>query len=140
METPADSALDVACALISDGFGRFFACRRAAHMRDAGVWEFPGGKIEAGESPSECVRRELREELAVEATAEAPVVTVEAKVSGRRLRLHACPATLSAAPKGSTDHDRLAYLSLDDFLRVPVTPAEAALLDRLRSSANRLEP
>jgi 8-oxo-dGTP pyrophosphatase MutT (NUDIX family) len=77
------------------------------------------------------VARELREELGVEASVEAPVAAVTAAVSGRRLRLHACPAILREEPRGSTDHDRLAYLSLGEFLRMPITSAERALLELL---------
>lgn len=135
----AETVIEVACALVRDGDGRFLACRRASHVRDAGAWEFLGGKIEVGEDPADCVRRELLEELSVDASAQAPVICVEATVSGRRLRLYACPTTLAATPVGSTDHDRIAYLSLDEFLRLPVTEAERTLLERLRLSLNSFE-
>ncbi len=135
-----EAIVDVACALVRDPEGRFLACRRAPHVRDAGAWEFPGGKVECGETPAACVRRELLEELSVEASALDPVISVEATVSGRRLRLHACPTILAEAPEKSTDHDRLAFLSLDEFLRLPMTEAERMLLDRLLPSFNRLEP
>jgi 8-oxo-dGTP diphosphatase len=125
--------LEVACALIRDDRGRFLVCRRAAHVRDAGFWEFPGGKIESGEGPAGCVRRELREELGVDAVAETPIASVEAQVSGRRIRLHGCPTILASIPVSSTDHDRIAFLSLEELLSLPVTEAEWALLQKLKN-------
>ncbi len=47
--------------------GRILICRRSAHQPHALKWEFPGGKVETGESPREALVRELREELAIQA-------------------------------------------------------------------------
>lgn len=57
--------LVAACALI-DPDGRVLIARRPQGKAHAGLWEFPGGKIEAGESPEQALIRELREELGVE--------------------------------------------------------------------------
>ena len=58
--------MDVVCAVIEDDQGRVLACRRPAGGHLAGMWEFPGGKVEEGESPAEALARELQEELGVE--------------------------------------------------------------------------
>jgi len=55
----------VACALI-DVDGRILMCKRPQGKRHAGLWEFPGGKIEVGERPEQAIVRELREELGIE--------------------------------------------------------------------------
>jgi 8-oxo-dGTP diphosphatase len=54
----------VACALI-DRDGRVLLAQRPAGKSMAGLWEFPGGKLESGESPEECLIRELEEEISV---------------------------------------------------------------------------
>ncbi len=56
--------LVAACALV-DGDGRVLLARRPAGKPMAGLWEFPGGKVEAGERPEECLIRELHEELGI---------------------------------------------------------------------------
>src|SRR3981081_400175 len=55
----------VACALL-DADGRVLIAQRSSEKQMAGLWEFPGGKIEAGERPEEALIRELREELGIE--------------------------------------------------------------------------
>jgi len=56
----------VVCAVIQDGAGRVLACQRGAAQSHAGKWEFPGGKVEAGELESEALKREIVEELGCE--------------------------------------------------------------------------
>lgn len=57
--------LVAACALV-DPDGRVLIAQRPPGKQLAGLWEFPGGKVEAGETPEECLVRELREEIGVE--------------------------------------------------------------------------
>jgi 8-oxo-dGTP diphosphatase len=60
------SLIRVVAAVITDDEGRVLACRRAPHKSLAGLWEFPGGKVEPGESDEEALVREIREELGVQ--------------------------------------------------------------------------
>jgi 8-oxo-dGTP pyrophosphatase MutT (NUDIX family) len=64
--------ITVAAAVIQQD-GRYLLCRRPAHKRHGGLWEFPGGKLHDGESVTDAIRRELREELHVEPTSVGPV-------------------------------------------------------------------
>ncbi|WP_421927340.1 8-oxo-dGTP diphosphatase MutT [Neoaquamicrobium sediminum] len=68
MSQPEESKrllLVAACALV-DGDGRVLIAQRPEGKQLAGMWEFPGGKVEPGETPEEAVVRELREELGIE--------------------------------------------------------------------------
>ena len=71
----AEPLVDVTAAVIGGPDGRILVCSRPAGTHMAGKWEFPGGKIEPGEMPEACIRREIREELGME-IAVGPVLTV----------------------------------------------------------------
>ncbi len=58
--------ISVTCAIIENG-GKILIARRAADQKLAGKWEFPGGKVADGESPEECLKRELEEEFGIQA-------------------------------------------------------------------------
>jgi 8-oxo-dGTP diphosphatase len=60
------TGVNVVCAIIVDEEGNVLACQRPAGKALALKWEFPGGKVEAGESPEQAIVRELQEELAVD--------------------------------------------------------------------------
>jgi 8-oxo-dGTP diphosphatase len=66
--TAREIVLVAACALV-DADGRVLVAQRPEGKEMAGLWEFPGGKVGAGESPESCVIRELREELGVDTEA-----------------------------------------------------------------------
>lgn len=66
----------VAVGVISDGADRILIARRADHLHQGGLWEFPGGKVEPSETVEEALHRELLEELAIEVTAQQPLLTI----------------------------------------------------------------
>ena len=71
----SEPLVDVTAAIIGGPDGQILVCSRPAGTHMAGKWEFPGGKIESGESAEACIRREIREELGME-IAVGPVFTV----------------------------------------------------------------
>jgi 8-oxo-dGTP diphosphatase len=73
----AARVVHVAVAVIADAAGRVLVAQRLPHQHLAGLWEFPGGKLEAGESLHDGMRREIREELGIEAEAIAPLLRIE---------------------------------------------------------------
>ncbi len=59
------SMLEVVCGIIRNTEGKFLACRRGLERHLGGLWEFPGGKVDAGETPEAALARELQEELGI---------------------------------------------------------------------------
>lgn len=110
MTSPSRPLPVVAAVIVRDG--AVLACRRAAHKDAAGRWEFPGGKVEAGETPQEALRRELREELGAAVLVGA--LLDRTATGGVELACYA--VTLAgAAPTASTDHDALEWRATDDL-------------------------
>lgn len=67
----------VAVGVISDGADRILISRRAEHLHQGGLWEFPGGKVEQGETVEQALQRELSEELAITILKQEPLLTIE---------------------------------------------------------------
>src|SRR5437667_10657936 len=80
--------------------GRYLIAQRKVGVHLGGLWEFPGGKCEPGESLEACLARELREELAVEARAGHEMMTTVYEYADRRVELHFLRCDLEGDPVG----------------------------------------
>ena len=83
-------AVDVAVGVLIDRGGRFLLTSRPEGKVYAGYWEFPGGKLEAGETVEQALRRELHEELGIAIGAAQPWKTELVDYEHARVRLHFC--------------------------------------------------
>ncbi len=87
---------DVTAAVIWDGDGRLLIAQRPPDGLLGGLWEFPGGKQEPGESLEACLRREIREELGIEISVGERIVSVDHAYTHFRITLHAFHCTHEA--------------------------------------------
>ncbi|PQZ96646.1 DNA mismatch repair protein MutT [Arthrobacter sp. MYb224] len=125
----------VAVAIV-DSFAsptKMLAARRNRPAALAGLWEFPGGKVEPGESDIEAVHRELREELGVQLTLGAEVTGPLAQgwALNEQAAMRVWFATISSGTPDTLDgHDQLAWLALDESLgaAVPWIKADAPIV------------
>ncbi|WP_207840978.1 (deoxy)nucleoside triphosphate pyrophosphohydrolase [Williamsia soli] len=121
----------VAGAVIVDG--RLLLAQRSYPAEVAGLWELPGGKVEAGESRRRALERELAEELGLEVVAGEQI---GAEVPLREgLVLVAIAATLVAGDPRPTEHSAICWVDADDLRRLvadgELVPADAVWLDDL---------
>lgn len=103
--------------------GRYLVCRRPAHKRHGGLWEFPGGKLEPGESLDEAARRELREELGVSVSqVSEPLYAV--RDPGSAFLVEFTPVCVSGLPK-ALEHDEIRWVTIEDLGSLELAPADA---------------
>jgi 8-oxo-dGTP diphosphatase len=88
--SPERLPVDVAVGVLIDDEGRFLLTSRPAGKVYAGYWEFPGGKLEPGETVEQALRRELHEELGIRIGAALPWKTELVDYEHARVRLHFC--------------------------------------------------
>jgi 8-oxo-dGTP diphosphatase len=110
----------IACVIERNG--RLLVCQRPAHKRHGGLWEFPGGKLEEGETPLEAARRELGEELALAVTGVGPAEFAVVD-PGSRYRIEFVPAEAEGEPQ-CIEHARVAWLEESELLSVPLAPSD----------------
>lgn len=119
----------VGAALVRDG--RVLASRRTRPAHLAGMWEFPGGKVEDGETDEQALVRELEEELGVSASIGARIGPELVLGTDAVMRVYL--ATLLRGEPQLTDHDAHAWLTADELYDVPWIPADAPALTALEA-------
>lgn len=110
---------------------RFLLCQRARHKRHGGLWEFPGGKIEPGESLLHAARRELAEELALETIAAGDVV-FRMRDPGSLFVIEFVPVDVTGEPR-ALEHEALAWVTLADAAALALAPSDRAFIDFRRA-------
>lgn len=124
--------VEVVAALIWDGRGRFLACRRPAHKARPLLWEFVGGKVEAGESHKQALVRECREELAVELSVGEPFMDVLHDYPDITVHLTLFNAKIASGEPKLLEHVELAWVAPSDIDAYEFCPADTQILERLR--------
>ena len=122
--------INVVCAVIVNK-GRIFACQRGyGEWKD--WWEFPGGKIEPGESPEEDLQREIREELAIDITIDSYLTTVDYDYPNFHLTMHCylCQLKDDTQPH-LLEHEAARWLGKDNLEEVKWLPADVEVIKAL---------
>lgn len=110
--------------------GRVFATQRGyGEFKDG--WEFPGGKVEAGESPEEALSREIREELEVEVNVGDLIDTIEYDYPAFHLSMKCYACTIAGGSPHLLEHEAARWLSADQLDSVAWLPADITLIPKI---------
>lgn len=107
--------LHVVCAIIVREDGTVLACQRGAGGHLAGLWEFPGGKVEEGETPEDALIRELREELAIEVSCERAMTPVDWDYGRGPMRLLPYVCRIIEGEPQALEHAALRWCLAEDL-------------------------
>lgn len=110
--------------------GKVFATQRGyGEFKDG--WEFPGGKVEAGESPEEALCREIREELEVEVNVGDLIDTIEYDYPAFHLSMKCYACTIAGGSPHLLEHEAARWLSADQLDSVAWLPADITLIPKI---------
>ena len=123
--------IEVVAAIIRDKDGRIFATQRGYGDYKDG-WEFPGGKMEPGESPEQALKREICEELETEIIVEWLVKTVEWDYPQFHLTMHCYWCHVNSGSLTLKEHEAARWLSPDQLDNVDWLPADQVVVEQLK--------
>jgi A/G-specific adenine glycosylase len=106
--------------------------RRPAEGLLGGLWEFPGGKIEPGETVEACIKREIQEELGIEIEVGEPLIRVEHAYTHFRVTLHVHHCRHVSGEPQAIECDEVRWVTLDELDHFPFPKANTKIIDALK--------
>ena len=126
------SMLKVVCAIISDDEGKYLLVERSEGMNHPLKWEFPGGKLEANESPGEAIKRELKEELNVQINPKQILATVVWEYPNKKVGLIPIICELRSKVIHLREHRGHGWFVIDEMRERDLLEADKTILNQLQ--------
>lgn len=120
--------IEVVAAVIHQG-GRYFATQRA-NGEFKGMWEFPGGKIEMGESHEEALKREIAEELDVQIQVERYLGATESDYPSFHLTMHCYLCSIIGGTLELREHAACCWVTVDELHSLTWLPADEEIIEK----------
>lgn len=130
--------LHVAAAVIRGADGRVLIARRPEHKHQGGLWEFPGGKVEAGETVEAALQRELQEELGIRVSASRPLIQVRHDYPDQQVLLDVHEVTAFAGEAHGAEGQPLAWVAPRELAGYAFPEANRAIVAAARLPAQYL--
>jgi len=125
--------MEVVCGVIENSEGQFLACLRPMGKHLGGLWEFPGGKVDPGESPESALARELWEELAVRVEVGLALTTVIWCYGERTIHLLPYRCKIIGGTLHAVEHEQLRWCLPRDFAELVWAEADIPILQEIRA-------
>ena len=123
----------VTAAILRNELGEILICQRPEHKLCPMLWEFPGGKLEAGETLQECLRRECQEELGIdiEVGYEIGVTTYEYPDFG--VEIHFFEASIIKGEPTASEHHQILFIVPSHLDKFEFCPADVEIVQKLKN-------
>jgi 8-oxo-dGTP diphosphatase len=128
---PAEAPVHVVAAVLQDARGRVLLARRTEGRDLAGAWEFPGGKVEAGETPQQALDRELHEELGIRVLAATPLIRVPHAYPAKRILLDVYAVSAFEGNPRGRERQALAWSPMEKLKGYPMPAADRPVVAAL---------
>lgn len=125
---------EVSCAVIVDG-DRVLVTQRSEHMPHPLKWEFPGGKLKAGETPEACIIREIREELNVDISVIRLLPSVIHRYDNSEIKLIPFECTIRKGSIDLSEHRSYSWVSRTGLEQLDWLEADVEVVAQLRANA-----
>ena len=126
--------VEVVGAVIYDHTQGYLCALRGENMSLAGFWEFPGGKVEAGEDHKAALIREIKEELSCSIVIGDHITSVSHDYDHLRVHLHTYWATFEEGRPTAKEHEELRWVTLQELNQLNWAPADIPTVDKLLES------
>lgn len=125
--------IEVVAALIRKN-GKFLICQRPAHKARGLLWEFVGGKVDAGESKEQALKRECKEELNIQISVGEQFAEVTHEYSDITVHLTLFNSTIVSGEPQLIEHNAIKWISPDEIPEYEFCPADKVFLNLMRSN------
>ena len=126
---------NIGVAVITDEQGNILIDRRKQEGLLGGLWEFPGGKIEAGETMEECVSREIKEELGIEIEVGSKLITIDHAYTHFKVTLNVFNCKHLSGEPQPIECDEVKWVTLDEISDYPFPKANTQIIEALKEQA-----
>lgn len=126
--------IDVVAGFLRRG-DTFLLCQRPPGMNGAGQWEFPGGKLEPGETAARALERELMEELRIQVRAIGQIAETRYAYPKFTIRLMLLEAEIERGEPALVEHTALRWVTAEQARELELCPADRILLDQITEGA-----